>query len=81
MLREGQGVDQSDVEAVQWYRKAADQGFAQAQHNLGAMFGKGFGVVQNIAEAARWFKKAADQGNAEARHAMEICLRKLKAQR
>src|SRR5271155_3469828 len=31
----GNGVAQDYVEAVKWYRKAADQGFAQAQANLG----------------------------------------------
>ena len=31
----GQGVPQDDVQAVAWYRKAADQGYAGAQFNLG----------------------------------------------
>jgi hypothetical protein len=35
MFAQGRGVAQSDVEAALWYRKAADQGLAQAQHNLG----------------------------------------------
>ena len=32
------GLPQSDALAVEWYRKAADQGDAQAQHNLGLMY-------------------------------------------
>ena len=32
----GEGVEQSDEEAVQWYRQAADQGHAAAQFSLAA---------------------------------------------
>ena len=35
---EGSGVEQSDAEAVKWYRLAADQGDAYAQNNLGVMY-------------------------------------------
>ena len=56
-------VPQSDVEAARWYRKAADQGGAGAQHNLGLMFAQGRGVAQSHVEAARWYRKAADQGH------------------
>lgn len=31
----GYGVDQSDAQTFEWYRKAAGQGHADAQHNLG----------------------------------------------
>jgi len=33
----GEGVNQDCKEAVAWYRKAAEKGFAQAQHNLGCL--------------------------------------------
>jgi uncharacterized protein len=49
------------AEAIRWYRKAADQGFADAECSLGSMYSKGRGVRQDYAEAARWFRKAADQ--------------------
>ena len=55
---------QNYAEAVRWCRKAADQGYARAQHNLGYMYEKGYGVDQDYVEAARWYRKAADQGNA-----------------
>ena len=35
MYRNGQGVTQDNAEAVKWYRKAAEQGYAAAQFNLG----------------------------------------------
>ena len=50
--------------AVQWYRKAADQGDADAQNNLGNMYDFGHGVPQDYAQALQWYRKAADQGNA-----------------
>jgi hypothetical protein len=37
MFAQGRGVAQSDMEAARWYRKAANQGCAQAQHELGNM--------------------------------------------
>jgi len=43
-------------------RKAAEQGDASAQFNLGGMYYDGRGVPQDYAEAARWYRKAAEQG-------------------
>ena len=59
---------QSDVEAARWFRKAADQGDAGAQYNLGIMFKQGSGVAQSDVQAARWYRKAADQGHVQALH-------------
>ena len=49
-------------------RKAADQGDAAAQYNLGVMYDNGQGVPQDYAEAVRWYRKAADQGDASAQY-------------
>jgi len=54
-------VAQDYVDAVKWNRKAADEGFAPAQSNLGVMYEHGQGVAQDYAEAAKWYRKAADQ--------------------
>jgi TPR repeat protein len=62
----GQGVPQDYAEAVKWYRKAADQGNAEAQFWLGAAYYLNRGVPQDYAEAVKWYGKAADQGNAAA---------------
>ena len=66
MYAEGQGVPQDYAEAVGWFRKAAEQGDAGAQFNLGLMNKKGQGLPQDCAEAVRWFRKAAEQGDAGA---------------
>jgi TPR repeat protein len=64
-------LDSKDyVEAMRWYRKAADQGNAIAQTNIGWLYEKGQGVALDYAEAMRWFRKAADQGNADAQSAI-----------
>ena len=56
------------VEAVKWYRLAAEQGFASAQFNLGIMYEQGKGVPENDAEAVKWFRGAAEQGHAAAQN-------------
>ena len=50
------------VEAVTWCRLAAEQGYANAQSNLGSMYNDGHGVPQNYVEAYRWLRLAAEQG-------------------
>ena len=66
MYDQGRGMPQSDKEAAGSYRKAADQGHAEAQFNLGVMYDEGRGVPQSDKEAAMWYRKAADQGHADA---------------
>ncbi len=42
------------VQALQWYRKSADQGFAPAQLNLAFHYVKGWGVDKNQETARSW---------------------------
>ena len=60
-------LDQKDYSsAMIWFRKAAEQGNASAQNNIGWLYEKGFGVQQDYAEAMTWFLKSANQRNADA---------------
>ena len=34
MYNNGYGIEQDKTKAVEWYRKAAEQGYARAQNNL-----------------------------------------------
>ena len=70
MYADGQGVEHDNAEAVRWYRKAADQGNANAQFSLGVKYDNGQGVPQDYAEAIRWYRKAADQRNANAQFSL-----------
>ena len=48
-------------DAAAWYRKAAEQGDANAQFNLGLMYAKGQGVPQDYAAAHKWLNLAASR--------------------
>ena len=63
MYDNGDGVEEDDSEAANWYRLAANQGHVNAQFNLGVMYANGEGVEKNVAEAASWYQKAALQGD------------------
>ncbi len=52
--------------ALREFRVLAEQGLAEAQNNLGTMYGKGEGVPQDYAEAVKWYRRAAEQGLAQA---------------
>ena len=75
MYYNGKGVAQNYTEAVNWYRKSAEQGFAEAQYNLGAMYANGDGVKRNFTEALKWFRKSAEQGFAPAKEALKTLKR------
>jgi uncharacterized protein len=66
----GQGVAEYRAgnfrEAAESFRRAAEQGHAEAQYILSTMYDAGQGVEQDDAEAARWERKAAEQGHAYA---------------
>ncbi len=66
----GRGVIQNDEQAVEWYRRAAEQGHAIAQYDLSWMYQHGRGVSQNSSEAAQWCRRAAEQGYADAQNTL-----------
>lgn len=59
--------------AVQWYSKAAEQGFAIAQSKLGTCYANGQGVAQDYTAAVYWYRKAAEKGNAIAQCNLGYC--------
>jgi len=58
----GMGRSTWDVIAV---KKAAEQGNAWAQFQLGIMYAKGEGTPQDYQQAIHWYQKAAEQVDAE----------------
>ena len=62
MYQFGYGVPENASEAVRGYRKAAEQGYADAQYLLGVMHRDGHGVIKDVVEAHAWFNVASAQG-------------------
>lgn len=57
---------------ISWIKKAAEEGRANWQCNLGVCYFYGEGVEKNMSEASKWFKKASEQGNAKAQFNMGL---------
>ena len=53
---------------VKWFRKAAEQGYANAQFHLGHMYELGWGVDRNDSTTVEWYRKAAEEGHADAQY-------------
>ena len=63
----------NNEQAVECFTKAAEQGHAEAQFQLGLCYKKGVGASQDDARAVRWFAKAAANGHAEAQYHLGLC--------
>ena len=61
---------QNKEEAVKWYRKSAEQGYADAQYNLAELLLWEGGDGE---EAFKWYQKAAKQGHAGAQDSLGLC--------
>ena len=48
-------------EAVECFKKSAEQGYDEAQYNLGSSYYWGDGIEQDYSAAFLWYKKAAEQ--------------------
>lgn len=54
-------------------KKAAEEGNADAQVELGVMYSQGLGVpVADKAEAVKWYEKSAQQGNATGQYNLGV---------
>ena len=69
----GEGVVKNPVEAVKWFRKAAEQGNSDAQNNLGVCYANGEGVAKDTVEATRLFRKA--DNDPIARFNLDCCIK------
>jgi TPR repeat protein len=64
------------AQALDWFRRAAAQGHASAEHQMGQLYDFGFGVAQDDAQALAWYRKAAEHGSAAAARAIGDFYRK-----
>ena len=60
----------ADSAVFETTRAQAEQGDAQAQTTLGAIYLAGREIPQDYAEALLWYRKAANQGYAEAQFSL-----------
>jgi S1-C subfamily serine protease len=65
-------VVKDSVDAVKWYRKAAEQNAADAQYNLGIGYYYGDGVAKDYVESYKWFLLASARGGEDARQNVTI---------
>jgi len=63
MYHDAEGVPQDYAEAVKWYGRAADQGTAAAQFNLGVVYYLGQGVQQDLVKAEMWSILASENSS------------------
>ena len=68
-----EGVAKDDTQSVTWLQKAAAQGHARAEANLGYRLLNGLGVKLDAAAAVASLSKAADKGLAEAQRRLAFC--------
>ena len=70
MYFNGMGVAEDACEAVVWWRKSAEQKYAEAQFDLAFAYREGAGVDMDKGKALEWIRKAAEQGHAVAQCAL-----------
>lgn len=61
-----EGVELSREESVKWFRKAAEQGYADAQYMCGAL-------SESEEDVAKWYYRAAEQGHTVAQTLLGMC--------
>ena len=59
----GPNDQKNELEALTWYRKAAEKGHPGAMAQIGWMFALGHGVRENCPVAKQWFERATSLGN------------------
>ena len=72
MYEDGLGVPEDDAEAVKWWRKAAEQGFALAQNNLAIKYATGGGIPEDFVQAYVWASLSKTGGTETASKILEL---------
>lgn len=57
----GKGVPVDYINALEWFHKSAQEGYAGAQYNLGRCVSVVLRVVKDSGQALEWYRKAAAQ--------------------
>jgi len=62
-LARGDGLPEDDAAALEWFRKAAEQGHVKACLTMSRLYFTGDGVPQDDRLGAEWLKRAAEGGS------------------
>lgn len=74
---QGQGVAQNYYTAVAWFRKSAEQNWAEGQYCLGKSYFLGQAFPKpDFEQAVKWYEKAAKNNYAEAQYQLGLCYEK-----
>lgn len=66
--KNGEGICRDFVKAAEYYRKAAEKGYMEAQYELGRCYEIGLGLPSARHRASEWYVKAAERGHIEAQY-------------
>ena len=72
MYYEGQGTEDNEYEAIEWFRRAAASGHAEAQFWLGGAILYSGKNAPTDAEALDWLRKSAGQGYPDAQYKLAV---------
>ncbi len=59
-MKEGYWIVQSDKDALEWWQKSAELGYAPCQFSVGSAYLVGKGVEKDLSKAKYWLQKAID---------------------
>jgi TPR repeat protein len=69
----GIGLDHpAPADALNWYKKAAQQGSLDAATDIALVYANGKGVPRDSAQAVVWFRRAAEGGDASAQYNLAL---------
>ncbi len=72
-LETGIGMEQpAPTDALEWHKKAAQQGSLDAATNIALMYADGIGIPKDPAQAMIWFRQAAEGGDATAQYNLAL---------
>lgn len=66
---------QDDMQAFEWFFKAAAQGYSDAEYSVGYMYQHGRGVTASYEEAEKWYLLAIEKGHADAEKHLKLMQR------
>lgn len=71
--KDGDGVDQDNLQAIHWFKLAAAQEYEDALFWLGVIYSTGVGISINDIEAFKCFKLASEKGHINAQWNLANC--------